>query len=284
MERSEKGFIFNIKRFAVHDGPGIRTAVFLKGCPLNCIWCHNPEGISQDITIWYNNNICIGCGSCVAVCPEKAIELLNNKIKIDRNLCSLSGNCVSACPTGAIEFTGRYLSANEVMKEILKDSGYFSISGGGVTLTGGEPLFQPDFTLAILKECKDKNIDTAIETCLHCERDILDKVLPYTDHFLADLKIFDSQMHEQFTGKKNLLIKENLEYLIRSGKDITVRLPLIPGITDIPSNIDAVKGLVRSIDPEVPVEVLNFNHLTGSKYRKLGLPWMEDGNINALKI
>ena len=166
------GTIFKIKRFSVHDGPGIRTSVFLKGCPLNCIWCHSPEGISQDITIWYYKSLCIACGECVKACPNKALTLQinpENLIEIDRQLCCLSGDCVKICPTGAIQFTGIKTSAADILTEVEKDILYYKESGGGVTLTGGEPFYQAAFAEEILELCRKRNIHTAIESSLFCE-------------------------------------------------------------------------------------------------------------------
>ena len=154
-----EGRIFKIKRFSVHDGPGIRTSVFLKGCPLNCLWCHSPEGIGSEISLWHDNSLCIACGECVKVCRNKALKLVDDPdshIIIDRNLCTLNGDCMKTCPTGALQFTGSVMTVSEVMEEIEKDILYYRQSGGGVTLTGGEPLYQPDFSMGILEECRKK--------------------------------------------------------------------------------------------------------------------------------
>src|SRR5664279_3855429 len=204
------GTIFKIKRFSVHDGPGIRTSVFLKGCPLNCIWCHSPEGISQDITIWYDKSLCIACSECVNACPNRALTLQNDQdsqIKIDRQLCCSSGDCVKVCPTGAIQFTGSKVSASEIMEEVEKDILFYQMSGGGITLTGGEPLYQAEFSLSVLNLCHKKNIHTAIETCLYCERDSIEKILDYVDLFIVDMKIYDCDQHIRYTGKSNEIIK-----------------------------------------------------------------------------
>jgi pyruvate formate lyase activating enzyme len=278
MERTDKetGIIFNIKRFSVHDGPGIRTSIFLKGCPLNCIWCHNPEGISRDITIWYNMNICITCGLCVGECPNSALTMnksLKKYVEINRSRCTLAGKCVKICPTGAIQFTGTIASIGEIMDEIRKDLVFFKTSGGGVTITGGEPLFQPEFCYGILKACKTEGISTAIETSLFCDRDVLEAMMNVVDMFIVDMKIFDTAKHEQYTGKPNHIIKENIRFLVESGKDIKVRMPLIPGITDSPANIEEIVGFVNSLNPEWPIEYLNYNLLTKSKYQRLAIPY-----------
>jgi pyruvate formate lyase activating enzyme len=274
-----KGTVFNIKRFSVHDGPGIRTSIFLKGCPLNCIWCHNPEGISASKTIWYDRSICILCGRCTEVCPEKALKLSlqSRLVIIDRNLCLLSGSCVENCPTGAISFTCAFISSDEIMKEIRKDVLFFEKSGGGVTITGGEPLFQPDFCMAILKACKKDKISTAIETSLYCDRDILEGILSYTDLFIVDFKIFDSGIHEKYTGKSNHSIKENLRYLAGTGKEILVRIPLIKGITDKPDNIEGILGFIKDSGRSLPVEYLDYNPLAAGKYKKLSIDFPLEG-------
>ena len=179
MKSDITGTIFKVKRFSIHDGPGIRTSVFLKGCPLNCIWCHSPEGISSDIAIWHDHSLCIGCGQCVKSCPNSALKLVQNeetKINVDRTLCTLSGDCVNICPTGAIQFTGYKISVKEIISEIEKDILYYKKSGGGITLTGGEPLYQPEFTLEIMKACKENNIHTAIESCLFCDKKTIDRI------------------------------------------------------------------------------------------------------------
>lgn len=278
MERAIKqtGIIFNIKRFSVHDGPGIRTSIFLKGCPLNCIWCHNPEGISPDITIWYNRNICIACGLCVGECPNSALTMnksVNKYVEINRSRCTLTGKCVKICPTGAMQFTGTTTSIVEIMDEIRKDLVFFKTSGGGVTITGGEPLFQPEFCYGILKACKNEGISTAIETCLFCDLDVLEGMMNVVDMFIVDIKIFNTVKHEQYTGKPNHIIKENIRCLAESGKDIKVRIPLIAGITDSAANTEEIVGFVNSLNPEWPIEYLNYNLLTKSKYQRLAIPW-----------
>lgn len=276
MDRPVKGIIFNIKRFSVHDGPGIRTSIFLKGCPLRCIWCHNPEGIDPGITVWYNRNICIGCGSCIAGCPDKALAFHSPEdkyIETDRNLCRLAGACVKACPTGAIEFTGRICSAAKVMEEIRKDKIFYFNSGGGITLTGGEPLMQPSFSLEILKAGKLEGIGTAVETCLFCEREVLEDLMDYVDLFLVDMKIFDSSKHEHYTGESNYIIKENLKFLAAAGNQIIVRVPLIKDLTDTPGNLKSILDFVHGLDPEISVEFLNYNPLARDKYRRLSIPY-----------
>jgi pyruvate formate lyase activating enzyme len=271
------GIIFKIKRFSVHDGPGIRTSIFMKGCPLNCIWCHSPEGISSDITIWYSQNLCITCGDCVRSCPEKALSLIADpvsRIFIDRSLCIVTGDCVRACPTGAMQFTGQKLSVADVIREIEKDINFYTTSGGGVTLTGGEPLNQPDFSLAILRSCREKNIHTAIESCLFCERDILSGVIDYIDQFIVDIKIFDNETHIRYTGRSNELIKENFRFIAERGKKITVRIPMVDKITNTEENIRSVTDFVNSVRSDIEIEQIEYNPLAGNNYARLGIPFL----------
>jgi pyruvate formate lyase activating enzyme len=273
----KKGLIFKIKRFSVHDGPGIRTAVFLKGCPLNCIWCHSPEGIDSSITIWYNRNICIACNQCVGACPNNALQLipdLEPYIRIDRLKCNNSGECVKICPTNAIQFTGSVISVSEVVSEIEKDVAFYQTSGGGVTLTGGEPLFQSDFSEEILKSCKKNNIHTAIETSLYGESDVINRLLPFVDLFIADLKLLDPVQHKYFTGKSNEIIKENFLFIAKSGKTVIARIPLINNITDTDNNKNAIINFVNQINKKIPIELISYNPLAGNNYYRLDIPFL----------
>ena len=269
--------IFKIKRFSLHDGPGIRTTVFLKGCPLNCIWCHSPEGISQNISIWYNKNLCICCGQCMLTCPEGALELISSAeplIRIDRDLCILTGECVKKCPSNALEFTGSITSVTEIMEEIEKDIAYYNTSGGGVTLSGGEPLYQPDYSAEILDACKKRKIHTAVETSLYCERDALSKILKHVDLFIIDMKLYDPDQHIKYTGKSNETIKENFRYIAKADKEIIVRIPMIKNITDTDINIYSITKFVHETSDNIKIEYVRFNPLAGNNYEKLGIPFL----------
>jgi pyruvate formate lyase activating enzyme len=272
-----EGTIFKIKRFSLHDGPGIRTSVFLKGCPLNCLWCHSPEGISEEITIWYNRNICITCGQCVQSCPEKALEMVNSPepfIKIDRMLCKVSGDCVRCCPSNAIQYTGYKSTVSAIISEVERDVVFYTASGGGVTLTGGEPLFQPGFSKEILKECKKRLIHTAIETSLFCDKDVIDLILPFVDLFIVDMKLFEPERHKLYTGKTNENIKENFSYIARMDKNILVRIPMVDNITNDDKNLNAINDFVRKTRADIGIEKINFNPLAENNYKKLGIPFL----------
>lgn len=273
----KEGIIFKIKRFSLHDGPGIRTSVFLKGCPLNCIWCHSPEGISQDISIWYNVNLCIACGQCVSACPERALALITSEkpyIQIDKGLCKVAGECVKICPSNALQYTGYRCSVSGIINEIEKDLIFYTASGGGVTLTGGEPLSQPEFSKGILEACRERQIHTAIETSLLCEKVSLDLILPLVDLFIVDMKLFEADMHEYYTGKVNETIKGNFHYIARQKKKILVRIPLIENITDTEENIKAISDFVRTARQDIQIEKIASNPLAENNYKKLGIPFL----------
>jgi pyruvate formate lyase activating enzyme len=272
-----EGRIFKIRRFSVLDGPGIRTSVFLKGCPLNCIWCHSPEGISSEFSVWHDNNLCISCGECVKACMNKALRLTaskNSAILISRDLCTNNGDCINVCPTGAMQFNGSVAGVKDILTEIEKDLLYYIVSGGGVTLTGGEPLYQPDFSLEILKECRVRNIHTAIETSLFCERETLKAIYDYVDLFIADVKIFDPELHLRFTGRSNEIILDNFRFLAESANNIIVRIPMIKDITDTEENKNAIRKFVNNIDDRIIVEYIPYNPLAENNYKRMGIPFL----------
>lgn len=270
------GTIFDIKRFAVHDGPGIRTTVFLKGCPLNCIWCHNPEGIAPNINLWYFENKCIKCHHCIHSCQNHALSIQekpDKHIGINHLKCSKAGTCVLVCPTGALSFDGKQITSDEVVKALLDDKLFYEQSAGGITLSGGDPLFQPDFSLEILKACKSLGIHTAIETSLYTRVEILEKFLTTVDLFITDLKIFDTTMHEKYTGVPNELIKSNIRFLADHKANMLIRIPLIPGITALDNNIKEIASFIYQLRPDISIELMNYNMLTESKYRIMNKPF-----------
>lgn len=263
------GVVFDIKRFAIHDGPGIRTSVFLKGCPLSCVWCQNPEGISQDIILWYIHSKCIKCGDCVQVCPRNALTADPNGssyISIIRDRCNNCGECVQVCPSTALSLVGKTMEDSEVVEELLKDKVFYESSGGGITLTGGEPFQQIKFSRIILKEMKKLGIHTAIETCLFTKREELESLIPFVDLFMVDLKIYESKKHLEYTDAANEAIKINFEWLMKNHENVLVRIPIIPGYTDSEENLEQIGAYVAGINSRIPIELVNFNPLARDKY------------------
>jgi pyruvate formate lyase activating enzyme len=275
-----KGTIFRIRRFSIHDGPGIRTSVFLKGCPLRCSWCHSPEGIDAQISVWHTPGLCISCKRCLTACHNEALKMSSGSVLIDRAKCTLTGGCTEVCPAGAMQFTGRTITAQEVFREVRKDIAFYGTSGGGLTLTGGEPLFQPEFSLEILELCRKAGIHTAIETSLFADLDVAEKISSAADLIIADLKIFDPQEHETYTGQSNEKITGNFLFLAETGRALTVRIPLIPGITDTAENINAISAFAGSAGRNIPVELIEYNPLAANNYRRLGIPFQPDRVFN----
>lgn len=266
-----KGIIFDIKRYAVHDGPGIRTTVFLKGCPLRCLWCHNPEGISISKEIMYFEYKCIKCKTCEYLCPLNAIEFIDGKHYINRDLCNLCEACVENCPSGALSIVGKEVGVNELFEEIEKDVLLYDSSGGGVTFSGGEPLFQHKFLKEVLKKCKEKKIHVALDTSGYTSKEILESIIPYVDLFLYDFKIFDDEKHKKYTGVSNKLIKENLKFLTKKNKEIIVRIPWIPGVND--NEIQKIFDFLYSLKNIKEVHLLPF-HDVREKYERLGKKYL----------
>lgn len=264
-----KGTIFNIQRFSLHDGPGIRTIIFFKGCALRCKWCSNPESHSPKPQILYIPINCIQCQKCVQICPKNAISINNGNKVIDYSKCDMCGLCVENCCASALEISGRQVEVAELIEEIKKDSIYYSQSGGGVTLSGGETLLQPDFAAELLKECKNHGWNTAIETANFASRSAVEKVMPYTDLFLADLKIYNSKKHEYYTGQGNERIIENIKFIAQSGKNIIIRIPIIPSVNDDVENMYNVVKFANTIGIK-EINLLPYHRLGINKYSYLG--------------
>jgi len=260
--------IFNIQRYAIHDGPGIRTTVFLKGCPLKCFWCQNPESQRRQPEIFLNKDDCSLCGMCVSVCPTGASSLLEGSSTIDRNKCKGCGKCTEVCPNEARRLVGKLVTVNEVMQEVLRDRKFYQNSGGGVTLSGGEPATQPEFALALLQSCKHEGLHTILDTCGHAPWVTLEKLLKYTDLVLYDIKHVDPVKHREAMGVSNKLILENARR-IAGHKAVRIRVPLVPGFNDSVEDIRAIVKFARSELGAVDIDLLPYNNLAGSKYARL---------------
>jgi pyruvate formate lyase activating enzyme len=276
------GTVFDIQRFSLHDGPGIRTTVFLKGCGLRCFWCHNPEGIRARPEIQFHPERCIGCNECVLVCPEGAHAVEYNTRTFDRSRCLACGQCVQSCYARALELNGTKMTVAQVMSEVLQDRAFYGSSGGGVTLSGGEPLLQRAFAGAILELCQDEGIHTAIETTAHCSWESLAELLAATDLVMMDLKHMDPEKHRAATGVSNERILANARRLMQTGKPILFRVPVVPTVNDTPEEIGAIASFVRHLTDLGPerndggrqvsppaFELLAFHRLAADKYRSL---------------
>jgi pyruvate formate lyase activating enzyme len=273
------GNILHLQRLSTEDGPGLRTTVFFKGCPLHCGWCHNPESIStKPQTQWFAVR-CLECNTCLTACPNNSLTRTEAGLVIDRSRCKGNGACAEACPSGAIELLGRTMTVDELLSELIKDRAYFEKSGGGVTLSGGEPTLQVDFVEAVLRGLKARGISTALDTCGLCTPATLDCLLPFTDLVLYDLKLFDTDLHRQFTGSPNRQILDNLLHLrdVRRCQpfQLWIRTPLIPEVTTTAENLSALgRFLADQLDGSVSRwELCAFNNLCRDQYTRLDLEW-----------
>ena len=283
---SLKGIVFKVQRYSIQDGPGIRTTVFLKGCPLRCWWCANPEGQALYPEVFVRTTRCTECGKCVDVCSCNAISAGKEGVQIDRDKCDLCMKCVDVCLTGALERVGEHMTVGEIVDEVSKDKLYYRNSGGGVTLSGGEPLYQGDFAINILKECKKRSIDTALDTTLCTNWDVVDRALEYTDLVLCDIKHLDTEMHRQLTGVGNELILENLKRVINTKRaKVWIRIPLIPNYNDSEEHITRIVETLLEM-PVEKVSLLVYHELGKSKYEFLGkaFPFAEVDKISEDKV
>ncbi len=265
-----RGMIFDIKRFAIHDGPGIRTTVFCKGCPLNCAWCHNPESIRSEREISFMPDRCIGCGHCFDVCPNEAHRMDGTDRIYDRDRCVVCGDCAAGCYAEALEVVGREVTVAEVIDEVERDRPFYETSGGGLTISGGEPTDQFEFTQALLAEAKARDIETCLDTSGLTAWERLRKLMPLVDLFLYDVKDTDAARHKRFTGVDNELILANLRRLDDSGATIILRCPMIPDINTDDGHLKALAELARSLSGLVEVNLLPYHKLGLSKTDRLG--------------
>jgi pyruvate formate lyase activating enzyme len=286
-----KAIITNIQGFSIHDGPGIRTVVFFKGCPLSCPWCANPECISREPQIGFIETLCAGCGKCLEVCLNDAIRRDEGMHRIDYSRCAACGDCVDHCSYGALVRHGVSMTVSEVWDAVIRDKIFYESSGGGVTVSGGEPLLWPQFVRELFGRCRQESVDTCMETCGFAGRQALLDVLPVTDHFLFDLKHMDSDMHRRYTGLPNDQILKNAALILEKGADVLFRQPLIPGINDSISNIEATAGfLTRLGKGAARLQLMPYHRMGQSKYKALHIPCIiegmaaaEDGQVEAVQ-
>ena len=262
------GIIFDIKRYAIHDGPGIRTTIFMKGCPLTCQWCHNPEGIKSAPFVAYKKERCIRCGACVDNCPEQALSLGSEGIFPSGSSCNNCFTCTEICTAEAREKVGREVTTLALLSEIKKDTPFYDTSGGGVTFSGGEPLIQAEFLIQLLELCGNEQIHRAVDTTGHATYETLMAIAGHTDLFLFDLKMMDSDKHKRYTGVSNHLIIDNLCHLARQGVDIIIRIPLIPGVNDDAENLDRTGSFLNRLPRVTKVDILPYHDFQKSKYNR----------------
>lgn len=267
-DNENRGMIFNIQRYSIHDGPGIRSTVFLKGCPLTCFWCQNPESQEMKAEILLDKGKCASCGQCVNSCPAGANVLTPDRVKIIRDKCMGCGECVSVCPNEARRLVGAYMTVDEVMEEIVRDRIFYENSGGGVTLSGGEPLMQADFALQLLRRCKEEDLHTVLDTCGYASWKTMQKLLEYTDLVLYDIKCLDATKHSMATGKPNELIIENAKMIARS-KEMWVRVPLVPGFNDSEKEVRAIVSFIKKELGSPKIDLHCYNKLGEGKYDRL---------------
>jgi pyruvate formate lyase activating enzyme len=272
-----RGIIFDVKKFAVHDGPGIRSTLFLKGCPLRCAWCHNPEGISPRPQVMLTARRCIpACRDCIAACPQRALSR-KKVIAIDRRLCDGCGRCAAVCPSEALQMAGRTLRVGEIMAELEKDAVFYRESAGGITFSGGEPMAQADFLLELLRAAKKRGWHTAVDTSGHVPYEAFEKILALVDLFLFDLKTMDPVAHGRFCGADNHLILDNLSRLSKTARSLAVRVPLVPGFNASDAALGQMADHVASLPRRHDLHILPYHRGGGDKGKRLGLPGRDMG-------
>ena len=266
-----KGFITNIQRMSIHDGPGIRSTIFLKGCNLRCKWCHNPETWSMKPQLQYIEDKCIHCFSCITVCEYEVLFIDSNRLSIHRERCTDCGKCTERCTSGALSWIGKEVDSSDIIHEILQDLIYYQKSGGGITLSGGEPLQQKDFALDILQKCREHRIHTAVETNLLTDVNTLEAFLPWVDLWMCDFKMADDTLHRKWTGHSNVPIIKNLEFLAKQAVPLTIRTPVIPNVNDSEEAIESICRFIRQLPNQPAYELLGFHSLGFVKFENLGM-------------
>ncbi|MCL1829402.1 MAG: glycyl-radical enzyme activating protein [Oscillospiraceae bacterium] len=272
-----EGLVFNIQRYSIDDGPGVRTTVFLKGCPLACDWCSNPESISPLPQLSHRYTSCTNCGTCAGVCPNGAISQGEEGPEIDRGKCVVCGTCVKKCLPEALSISGKKMTVKEVYKTVKRDKDYYDEGGGGCTCSGGEILMQPDFVAGLFRMCRENGINNTADTSGYGSREALDKIMEYTDLFYYDLKHIDPEIHRQRTGRDNGIVLDNLRYIAERKIPIVIRIPLIPGITNTDENLSGTAKLIKEISPDSAVSLLPFHEYGSNKYRMTGSVYKMQG-------
>ena len=278
-----KALLFEIQKMSTEDGPGIRTTVFFKQCPLRCVWCHNPESILKQPQLEWFEHKCIGCKTCIDVCKLEALHFEKDGLHIDREKCNGCGECSEECPSTALHLFGEWWELEDLYHEVQKDKVYYTQSKGGITVSGGEPTLQSDFILQFLKKCKQNGISTALDTCGYASQKIYEKLLPFIDLVLLDIKEIDSEKHKEFTGVPNELILENAifiaNYVKQYDKILWIRTPIIPNYTATENNIQGIGEFIVNSLKNIPErwDLLSFNNLCASKYERLDMNWLLNG-------
>lgn len=267
-----KGIVFNIQRYSTDDGPGVRTTVFLKGCPLRCLWCSNPESQSYEPQLSYRYTSCKKCGKCIAACPNEAISMGEESIVIDRSKCVCCGTCVKKCLPEALSITGKTMTAREAFSVVVRDKDYYE-DVGGCTCSGGEILSQPDFVAALFRLCRENGIHTNADTSGYGSQQALEKIMEYADMFYYDLKHLDPDEHLKYTGVSNQLILDNLRLIVARGIPVVIRVPLIPGFNDSEQNVSLLAKTVKDIAPDSMVNLLPYHEYGKNKYNMVGMEY-----------
>ena len=266
-----KGMISDFKRMSVHDGPGIRTTLFLKGCPLRCLWCHNPENLTMPPAISFTQKLCIGCGMCIPVCAQGVHTLQNGVRHLQYEVCTGCGKCAEECLTGALKIYGQEMADEEAAQRLLEDRRFYESSGGGVTFSGGEPLLQPQFLASIMCLLKEAGVHIAVDTCGEVPWANFEAVMPHTDLFLYDVKHLDSEAHRRGTGVGNERILDNLRKLVKAGAKVEIRTPVIPGYNDDPVHLKAIASLLAELEHISAWRLLPYHSMAKGKYEALGM-------------